>query len=232
MKRKIQFSKRIIVTLLVIAAVFIATLTVGVTLARYIRGAADVKNDFTAVGSANPTVNNDWTITVENKGYPVYVRVEVIISWKKDGEVLYVKPVKGTDYEIEYSADWVPLTGYTADKDYQKTYYYFIGSDTENKANPTYLNGVVKSGCKTTAIIESFVDKNTSKDLPYDGYELNVEIIVQTVQAVGYTDDDTLTACEDAWGLAPGALTPKTDSDTEGGNGTTDEGSGDTSEGS
>lgn len=230
MKRKMQFIKPLIVPLLVILAVYTVALVSVPSLARYIRGTADLKNKLQSVGSADPKVNADWTITVEDKGYPVYVRVEVIISWKnKDGEVLYVKPKeyddekKEGDYIIKYSDDWVPITRHDADKGYQKTYYYFIGSDTDNEANPTYLHGVVKSGCTTTAIIKSFEDKKTNSALLYDGYELNVEIIVQTVQAVGYTDDDTLTACEDAWGLAHGALTPNTDSNTEGGNGTTGE---------
>ena len=37
---------------------------------------------------------------------------------------------------------------------------------------------------------------------PADGYALNVEIIAQTVQAIGYTDDDTKQAYQDAWGIS------------------------------
>ena len=226
MKREKRLTKRYIIPLLVILAVFIAALAVVPTLARYLRGADDVKNNFTAVGSDKPIVNDDYTITVGNKGYPVYVRVKVLITWKNaDGKVLYLEPeeydekakteteAKGKVYHYDYSLTfndesvWKPMKSYDSDEDREIMYYYYIGTNSDS------LKGVVKSSGKTEALINEFVD-NTEADgykyeLPFDGYKLNLEIIVQTVQAVGRTDDDTLAACEDAWKLPPYSLRAK-----------------------
>ena len=217
MKREKPLIKRLI-PLLVILAVVIVALAVVPTIARYIRGAEDVKNGLESIGSKTPTVVNgelkngkmqDVKINVGDTrkdpkdsndfGYPVYVRVKVLITWKSEsGNVLYLDPEASytddegefveKDYEVTYGADWTKIGDY----------YYYLGSNDDS------LNGVVKSNGLTTALITSLEDNKTK--LPYDGYDLNVEIIVQTVQAVGYTDDDFLTACEDAWNLPSGTL--------------------------
>lgn len=227
MKSKKQSIKLFIIPLLVILAVIIVALTVGFTLALYIRGTDDVPNDFKSTGSINPTVINgamtdDGGLNVGETGYPVYVRVEVIITWKKDGEVLYLKPIAGTDYEFAYNSDdWYAVELRDKKDKVITTYYYFIGSDSNNEEDPTYLNGVVKSGGTTTTLITSFALTEDSKP-PIEGYELNVEIIVQTVQAVGKTDEDEngeneIPAWWDAWGLGKDPLNPDSYSGTESG---------------
>ena len=226
MKREKRLTKRFIIPLLVILAVLIVALAVVPTLARYIRGADDLKNKFTAVGSDKPVVNDNYTITVENKGYPVYVRVKVLITWKNaDGKVFYLEPEKydeeaktkteaeGKPYHYDYSLTlndesvWRPIKSYDSDENREIMYYYYIGTNSDS------LKGVVKSNGKTEALIREFVDNTESDDykyeLPFEGYRLNLEIIVQTVQAVGRTDDDTLAACEDAWKLPPYSLRDK-----------------------
>lgn len=200
MKRVKPLIKRLI-PLLVVLAVIVAMLAAAPTLARFIRNTDEVKNDFTPVGSKNPTVASNWTIQVGETDYPVYVRAEIIITWQKDGNILFKKPIAGTDYQVTYGSDWTMIAG-SAD---EKTYYYYTGTNADSS------NGVVKSEGTTSAIITEFVDRATTP--PYDGYELHVEVIVQTVQAVGYTDDGTLAACERAWGLASGALKKTESSD-------------------
>lgn len=223
MKRKKLLTK-LLIPLLAVFIALAAVLAVTPTLARYIRGTNGLPNEFESIGSKNPSVNNgeldkdgklkNVTFNVGNTGYPVYVRVMVIVTWKnaEEGDILYIQPQPKlpeadteADYEVTYNtSEWMLLGGY----------YYFIGSDSINENNPDYLNGVVKSGKTTSALVTELVQLK-SLESPFDDYKLDVEFIVQTVQAVGYTDDDKLTACEDAWGLPHGTLAPKTDSDIE-----------------
>lgn len=212
MRRVKPLIKLFIRPLLVILAVFMAALTVSTTLARYVRGTDKVPNNFTSAGSVNPSVDpKDWTINVGETGYPVYVRAVVIISWKSvenenenEDDVVYVKPIEGTDYEIEYNlADWQPIEN----TEKNETYYYYVGSNDDSPA------GVVKSNGTTTNLM-TFNDKNTKP--PFDGYKLNVEVIVQTVQAAGKADEDNpngeIPAWWDAWGFGKNPLSPDTES--------------------
>ena len=220
MKREKSLKKRWI-ALIIVLALFAAILAVTPTLARYIRGTSDLGNEFESKGSKNPTfeVNGEETeekpekivFNVGKTGYPVYVRVKVLVTWKSikadatgNKNVLYVKPVNKAeadaknpeeyDYDVTYNtSNWLS---------YSDGYFYYVGGK---------YNGVVASGSATSELITKFVYKNTKP--PFEGYQLNVEFIVQTVQAVGYTDDDSKSAMEDAWGIPRDALSPKTDSD-------------------
>ena len=232
MKREKPLVKRLILLIVVLAAIA-AALIVTPTLARYIRGAADVNNGFGSVGSINPEVVNgklnedgkmeDVCIYVGKTGYPVYVRVEVRITWQKDGAVLgiaypqeYDESKNVGDYTVTYNIhDWQKVGNY----------YYFVGKGSQNeetgKTETDYLNGVVKSEGYTSALIEEFARTENSKP-PFAGYELNVEVIVQTVQAVGKTDEDNgeIPAWWDAWGFTKDPFNSDNNSGT---------GSGDTS---
>lgn len=227
MKRENPLVKRLILVFVVLA-VIAAALIVTPTLALYIRGADDVNNEFGSVGSINPEVVNgklnedgkmeDVRIYVGKTGYPVYVRVEVFIAWQKDGTVLGVAyPKKDVDYTVTYNtADWLKIDNY----------YYFVGKGSQNEetGKTDYLNGVVKSEGITSALISEFAVKSGTKP-PFDGYELNVQVIVQTVQAVGKTDEDNgeIPAWWDAWGFTKDPFNSDNNSGT---------GSGDNSEGS
>ena len=213
MQQEKSLKKRLIPLFITIFVVLAAILAAAPTLARYIRKSDGVPNDFTSAGSINPsavwaTNEGNQKMVKFNVGkteYPVYIRVEVIISWKSaDGIVWYEPPTeydeeteKG-DYTIVYnSTDWQAIKSDNSDK----TYYYYLGSEGKSS-----LHGVVISEGTTKPLITDFVDKATRP--PVEGYTLNVEFIIQTVQAVGYTDDDSNRACEDAWGLKKGALAP------------------------
>lgn len=123
------------------------------------------------------TVKNNVKVDIGDPGYAVYVRAAVVVTWKdKDGNVMGVSPVAGTDYSITYNTDdWV----LGADGFYYHKKAVNTGDDTE----------VLISTC-------SPVDGKTP-----GGYGLNVEIIAQTIQALGTTDSGDVPAVVDAWGI-------------------------------
>ena len=161
--------------------------------------------------------------------YPVYVRVKVLVTWKsieehidadgkKHRDVFWVSPKPGPEKKddedaVEGGAEGDPEENGETDSeestkpayDYEVSYntsawelgndgyWYYIGGD---------YNGVVASQGTTSALVESF--KYMQTEPPQEGYELNVEFIVQTVQAVGHTDGDgngngEILARVDAW---------------------------------
>ena len=185
MKRENSRIERFI-PLLIILLVLAAVLAVTPTLARYVRRTDEKPNDFGSVGSDNPPVNDDFTVTVEDKGYPVYVRASILINWQKDGVNSFSKPLETADYELEYNTEY-----WTRNAD--GYYYYTYMEDGE------YYPLSVKSGATTEKLILSFVDMETEP--PFEGYELNLEVMVQTVQALGSTDDDSQSAWQNAWGI-------------------------------
>lgn len=175
--------------LIVLAAVAAVTVTVSALYIKYDK----IENTFTPAESKLPTVVEEFNkdvkenvyFTVGDTGYPVYVRAEIVITWKdKDGVVYFADPVKDTDYEIELNdTDWILVDGY----------YYYVDSASKDVLR------VVESGGKTGFLVikcAPLADANQP-----DGYTLSVEIIVQTVQAIGQTDGPTnvVDAWQDAW---------------------------------
>lgn len=169
--------------LLIALAAVITTLVV----AYYIKDTGEVTNEFIPADPVTPEVTEsfdgtekkDVSFEVGDTGYPVYVRVAIVVTWKdEDGVVYFKKPVLGTDYSL-MTTD--PESGWEYDP--ADGYYYYI-----NK---------VESGDSTPVLIQSSKQLDTAN--PPEGYTLSVEIIVQTVQAIGTTDDDEYQAWQDAW---------------------------------
>ena len=197
--------------LIVILAILVALVAVlSTTRAYYILTGGESTNEYTPAEPADPSFTLDVDtqekkenvrITVEDNGYPVYVRVAIVITWQKIGEcsdpagcgdcsecpcpdcpkcypeVYYEDPVKDTDYTILLNnTDWK-----------QHGYFY-------------YYTSPVASGGTTAALIYScaLIDGTVA---PEEGYVLSVEIIAQTVQAIGSTDQDNTPAWQDAWGI-------------------------------
>ena len=106
------------------------------------------------------------------------------------------------DYTIEYNnADWIYLDD---DNDSDNNgYWYYIGTK-KNGDKIISKDGVVISQGETTELVKSF-NKQEEATAPFDGYELDVEFIIQTVQVVGTTNSDSekgeILAWQDAWGL-------------------------------
>lgn len=198
MKREKSLIKRFI-PLLVILAVLIVALAVVPTIARYLRGAADLPNEFDSIGSVNPSVKNgelkdgklkDVYFNVGKTQYPVFVRVKILVTWKAtDGSVLYTKPQASTqgDEGNKVEGDYSIL--FADDSGWEKLgeYYY-------------YTKGVISEG-DTTVLVTSFEQLTMDAPINKEKYEMNVEFIVQTVQAVGKTDEDNgeIPAWQDAW---------------------------------
>ena len=175
------------ILLCVCAAVLLLAGTVTGVYARYVRYAGEVKNSFDSAVSVNPTVSDgarNVSIAVGDTDYPVYVRAEIIVTWKNaDGVVHFTQPGEGSDYSLALNmADW------TENGDYY------------------YCKKPVESNGSTDILIQSCTQLTGAT--PPEGFFLNVETIAQTVQAVGYTDGDgvnpatEIDAYKDAWGLS------------------------------
>ena len=183
------------VTLVLAALLVISAITAGGVFA-YLRTVSDpVENDFVLAPEKDPlikesfdeNVKKDVCVKVDDIGYAVYVRAAIVITWKdgENGNVLGQPPVEGTDYEISLNTvDWFEHDGF---------YYY---------------KTPVNSGGETEVLINS-VSLKDGVSAP-EGYGLNVEIIAQTIQAAGKTDDPEIPAVTDAWGVvvSDGKLAP------------------------
>ena len=183
--------------LIVLAVIAVATTSVS---AYYIRNSGEVKNDFTPAVSVTPEIieetfdgqtKKNVYFKVGDTGYPVYVRTAIVVTWQnKDGVVYFSKPVENNDYTISLNtADWEEKAS-TVDSN--EVYHY--------------LKDPVESGESTPYLI---YECKQVGDPPAEGYTLNVDILVQTVQAIGYTDEDpkeevptTYPAYMDAWQLS------------------------------
>ena len=176
-----QKSKR---TTLPIILVLLVALIVTAVFAAYLKNSVELVNTFKPADSIIPEVSEDFDgelkkdvkFSVGNTEYPVYVRAKIVITWQKADGTVYFKPVEADDYEIDLNlTDWELKNGF---------YYY---------------KEAVESNGNTTNLINSCTQ---IKEAPADGYTLSVEIIVQTVQAIGSTDSangaEEVPAWEDA----------------------------------
>ena len=193
MKSEKPMIKRLLPLLITLAVLAVVTAIAVPTIARYVINANsdnDDGGDYIPAVPSDPSFKLDSnnkemknvSIAVEDKGYSVYVRVALIISWKNPGDdedVFYVQPVKDVDYTIDFNT-----TGWQMLED---GYYYCTSPVASGKTTDVLI--------KNCALIEG-----GGTDVP-DGYVLNVEIIVQTVQAIGSTDNGNTPAWQDAWGI-------------------------------
>ena len=182
-------SKRRILLLSLLALIVLGS-TATLVHAYYIRSSNDLVYKFSPASSRAPVVGDptrafmlddnvmeNTAISVGETNYPVYVRAAIVVTWQRQDdnggyEVYFQPPVEGTDYIITIGANWI--------KNDDGFYYY---------------SSPVSSNETTTDLIS---DLNViNKEL--DQYKFNVEIIAQTVQAVG-SDDSGTPAVKDAWG--------------------------------
>lgn len=198
--RERKFHKKIPLASWLLILVALGSLGTG-TVAAYLSYATKpVTNTFQAAQSVVPSVQETFndkvktnvSINVGNTsvnndaGYSVYVRAAVIVTWKDSaGDVLGKVPVEGTDYEISFNKnDWF-LEG-----DY---WYHREAVNSQRNTGNLITSCKMKEG----AVVP-------------EGYTLNVEILAQTIQALGTTDADNTPAVTDAWKVrvdADGKLT-------------------------
>lgn len=166
---KKTFSKN---SLFIILAAIIF-LTVGGTAALLKWVSEEVPNNFNSAKSVNPEIIETFENNVksnvkikvpETTGYSVDVRAAIVITWKNEnGDILSQTPVKSEDYEITMGDNWeVKSDGF---------YYY---------------NQAVNSGEETGVLIN---ECKPLKNAPVDGYTLDVQIIAQTIQSIGRTEN-------------------------------------------
>lgn len=171
--------------LLLIAIVLVAVVAAPLS-AKYIKQTENLTNIFTPADSEehsfeDPTVIEDFDghvkenvyIKVGDTGVPVYVRVEISITWKNaEGTVYYLTPAPGVDYslDLDLTGDWeLGEDGY---------YYYKIPVESDGETS------ILIKKCTQTAVAP-------------EGYSLSVDILVQTVQA-----NDSDSSYKEAWELS------------------------------
>lgn len=127
-------------------------------------------------------------VSVGNTDYEVYVRAAVVVSWKSEKNPS-IQPAKAPKVDQDYLIvlnldDWFLHTD---------GFYYY--------------KKPVKSGGQTEPLVKSYDDYTTT----IEGYIRYIEIMGQTIQALGTTDEGDIPAVTDAWGVyvdANGELTP------------------------
>lgn len=200
---KLKTLTRPLKLLLIIFALLMAVaVSVTSVFAYYIKssGTADLEPaQNTDVGyrfDAGSSSISNIKIKVTNPEYPVYVRATAVFCWKiasgeGKGDVYGVEiPVQGNineqyptcDYGVKYGEAWNKL---------EDGFYY-------------YPNVVEMSGENGFVIDDAFIDQcqfYSRKDKQPENCVLSLEIIFQTVQAIGTTDDGELLSWQDAWGI-------------------------------
>ncbi len=186
---KIRIHKVALVTIITLTMIAIS----AAVIAKYFNSSNQLENNFTPGVYDTPmisdTVEKDTdssfyksnvVVTVGSNDYPVFVRANLVITWQNDsGEVYGQPPVPEKDYTIEYNkTDWT------------------LGSD-----GYYYFNHIVQSGGSTKPLINADQKLKQTGKAP-DGYTMHVEVIAETIQALGKTSDNK-TAVMDAWGVQP-----------------------------
>lgn len=171
MKNKLQ------ILVLCIAALLI--LTVGGTLAYLAAKTKEVKNEFepSFVTSQVNVNETDTTVDVTNTGdIDAYIRAAIVVNWMDDaGKVRGVAPAS-SEYTLNINS-----TGWKYD---ETTGFYY------------YLSKVAPKGT-TKDLVTSVEVKGTAPE----GFELSVEVVAEAIQADGDTDDTSVSAVQDAWGV-------------------------------
>lgn len=186
-KRKLNIRTTAYIVLTVVLVILIAS---GSAYA-YLKWNGGVQNTFEYDISVSPDINEEFngnvkknvSVSVGDTDYSVYVRATIVATWTdSDGKVHAKKPIMGTDYSL--ALDLSPGGWFAGDDGY---YYYSLP---------------VLSGNSTTDLI---AECKPLKAAPNAGYTLNVDIIAQTIQAAGTTDDGNTPLVTEAWGINVGA---------------------------
>ena len=158
--------------------------------------------------------------------YDVYVRAAVVVTWVKqevddegalrfddEGDPIVDRtnvhanqPVEGRDYVAEY-ANLVTVSDLAPDKWTKGSDGFYYYSSPVLKKTVTDDDGNTVNVRATLPLIASChlnIEDRDAIQCP-EGYVLNVEIVAQTIQAIGTTDADTYDAgtlaVVDAWGV-------------------------------
>ncbi len=195
-KSRISLRFRIIIAMAVLLMIAASS---SMLFAKYIHSSGEVENRFTPSTYDSPIVTDNMTKDVTGyyykhdlsvtpaagTDYPVYVRIALIPTWKdSSGNILGQQPVRDKDYSFTYNGtDWLLYTD---------GYYY--------------CKTPVTGGNATPELITHYRFLKQLRDAPKSGYDLHVEVVAETIQAVGakYIDvHNRKAAVLDAWGVNP-----------------------------
>ena len=184
----------------VLVGILVAALLITGALAYLSASGGTASNTFSPASDPKPTINENFNgttktnvaVNVGDSGYAVYVRAAIVVNWeKKDSAGTYhaTSPVAGTDYTISLN---------TAAND-----PWFLGDDGFYYHKTMVAYDGTDPNSQNTAVLINSCQVKDGADIP-DGYHLNVEIIAQTIQALGTTDavdanGNPTPAVEDAW---------------------------------
>ena len=169
-----------------IALLAAASLTTG-TVAAYLAVASnEIKNTFSAEDQVDPTVSETFSgtkkenvyVQVGDPGYAVYVRAAIVVTWKNSDDQVWSAAPQPEEYSLTIGEGW---------KKGADGFYYHLAP--------------VPSGESTEVLIK---ECSPIAQAPESGYTLSVEIMTQTIQALGTTDDGEIPAVQDAWGVGVG----------------------------
>ena len=171
----------------ILIAACVLVMIMAVTAMAYLSATTEkVENSLTPATDPWPTVQEifqdnvkaDVKVNVGNLDYAVYVRAVILVNWEKDGSsgTYYgLAPTLGTDYTLALNTgDWFEKDGF---------YYYKTSIHSGSTAN-------LINNCTLAATAD-----------PPAGYHLMVQIVAQTIQALGGTDSDDTPAVTAAWGI-------------------------------
>lgn len=153
---------------------------------------ADTDPSPAIVETFDGTVKKDVKVNVGKNDYTVYVRAAIVVNWvDANGNVLADAPVSNLQNEdnYDYILDLNLATGNPAANQWS------FGSPD----GFYYYSSPVPSEGSTEVLIKS-VKVNPDATVP-EGYTLSVEIVAQTIQAIGTTDTGDTPAVVDAWGV-------------------------------
>ena len=182
MKNKGKKSISLLISLLIVALSVI-------TVAAYLFiNFGSLSNNFKVAEDDNPyysVTDGKYSVKVPNKGYAVYVRAAIVVNWKTgDGtKILGDVPLSGVDYNLTLNTtNWFKAPD---------GFYYHKAMVTPPADGDGY----------TQTLIEKF--ETVTNSVMYEGetYFLNIDIVSQTIQALGTTDVGDIPAVEDAWGI-------------------------------
>jgi hypothetical protein len=179
-KIKISRHKKTMIFAVLTMVSLLSVMSVGPIYAYLKMTGAGVTNTFNAAQPATPYITESFDGTTKSNvcvnvgdtgGYSVYVRATIVAVWKNADEDVLAA---APAYTLSIGDDWRLIGDY---------YYY---------------NTPVESGHPTTTLIESC---SPTGPAPEEGYFLSVEVLAQTIQAVGTTDSGDVAAVTDAWGV-------------------------------
>lgn len=169
-----------------IALLAAASLTTG-TVAAYLAVASNyIENTFSAENQVDPSVAETFSgtkkenvyVQVGDPGYAVYVRAAIVVTWKNSDDKVWSAAPQPEEYSLTIGEGWEKGTD---------GFYYHLAP--------------VQSGGSTKVLI---TECSPIDQAPESGYTLSVEIMAQTIQALGTTDDGEIPAVQDAWDVGVG----------------------------